>query len=970
MFDIVDNRIVIPSDYVLISKTDTHGTITFASNDFAVVSGYESAKDLMGQPHNIIRNPVVPKQVFEDMWQTIAEGHDWNAIVCNRSKDGYDYWVEANVSPVYKDGLHVGYVSVRSVATEEQIEAAKALYRRIDQGESRLVKGVEEVSSLKSLKIFNPMHLMTRFSVSGKFTIAVVPMLLALFYYMGSSAYNNYQTYQSNQLMAEKVALVQNLSRWVHESQKERGMSAGFLGSRGEKFSDKIIAQRKLFDEKYASYQAYIAQSDISENSQIQNHLVMIDEHLAKLNNIRQGVSVLTTPLSEALTFYTQLNKLMLDTSAVIAKQMQDSEIAQETIAYNAFLNSKERAGIERAVLSNAFASDAFGLGLYPRFIRLVAEQEAYMTSFESYATPSMLEMLNKVRQHESYSEVEKYRQIAREKARTGGFNQDPVKWFDTITQKISQLKAMDDSIGENIYSLVILHRDQALNNLIFNIVLLVFITVTVLLLLIGSVLSIVKPLNRMADFMQEGRLDRRIKLLPSNDEIFKITQSFNHLMNLSQYAVISVSDSVKELANGDFNQKVQYEIGGEMDTLRDNMNKSLEVVSSAMSQIETSLSAMAEGRFDIDVPQNHQFTGTFKRVIEASQSTLTQLNNAMTELHEVSSKMANGEFDTKISSPMKGALNEVKTSLNNALSQVDESIQAISQTVQANSQGDLTVLVQGEFAGKLQQMQNGLNGSIEQIRNLIVEANQLSSSVAGSANTIAESSQSLNHRASQQAENLISTASSMEQMTSLVQSNAKNAREVNRLVNQSVEASEQGVNVMAQTTEAINAIHEASNRISDIVNMIDSIAFQTNLLALNAAVEAARAGEHGRGFAVVAGEVRTLAQKSAEAAKEIKLLVEETTSKITEGTALVHQTSDSFDEIKNNISDTSQLIAEITYSIEEQSDGISQINSAVTGLQQDTQKTSNDVAESSDTANGMSQQANEFREVMQRFKV
>jgi methyl-accepting chemotaxis protein len=205
---------------------------------------------------------------------------------------------------------------------------------------------------------------------------------------------------------------------------------------------------------------------------------------------------------------------------------------------------------------------------------------------------------------------------------------------------------------------------------------------------------------------------------------------------------------------------------------------------------------------------------------------------------------------------------------LNDALSIVNKPISAISRTVTANSQGDLTAMVQGNFSGELKQLQEGVNSSLTQIRNLITDANGLSNSVASSANSIAQSNRDLSARSQEQAASLEETAASMKEVTAIVQQNADNAKQANTLSLKTVNASEQGVEGMKNTTRAMNSIQDASARISDIVSLIDSIAFQTNLLALNAAVEAARAGEHGRGFAVVAGEVRSLAQKSADAAK------------------------------------------------------------------------------------------------------
>jgi len=173
-------------------------------------------------------------------------------------------------------------------------------------------------------------------------------------------------------------------------------------------------------------------------------------------------------------------------------------------------------------------------------------------------------------------------------------------------------------------------------------------------------------------------------------------------------------------------------------------------------------------------------------------------------------------------------------------------------------------------------------------------------------------------------------TASSMEQMTAAVKQNADNSREASKMTQNSAQQARSGVEVMHRAIEAMEQIHASSQKINDIISLIDSIAFQTNLLALNAAVEAARAGEHGRGFAVVASEVRNLAGKSSEAAKEIRKLIEDTVNKVSEGTVHVKASGDALNEIVESISNIDQIITEIASSSNEQSEGVMLVNSSI----------------------------------------
>src|SRR5260370_1344060 len=209
-----------------------------------------------------------------------------------------------------------------------------------------------------------------------------------------------------------------------------------------------------------------------------------------------------------------------------------------------------------------------------------------------------------------------------------------------------------------------------------------------------------------------------------------------------------------------------------------------------------------------------------------------------------------------------------------------------------------------------------------------------------------------------------------MEQLSATVRQNAENARQADQLAHGASTVAMQGGEVVAQVVDTMKGINDSSRKIADIIGVIDGIAFQTNILALNAAVEAARAGEQGRGFAVVAGEVRSLAQRSAEAAKEIKLLITTSVDNVQSGSKQVEQAGRSMEEIVSSVRRVSDLIGEITASSTEQRDGIGQVNQAVTQLDQMTQQNAALVEESSAAALAMQDQARRLSEVVAVFKL
>ncbi|AJP59202.1 hypothetical protein UC34_24110 [Pandoraea vervacti] len=283
---------------------------------------------------------------------------------------------------------------------------------------------------------------------------------------------------------------------------------------------------------------------------------------------------------------------------------------------------------------------------------------------------------------------------------------------------------------------------------------------------------------------------------------------------------------------------------------------------------------------------------------------------------------------------------------------------------------GDLTARIDVWNDTETGRLFKGVKHMQDSLVRTVAEVRSGTESITSAAQQIAAGNTDLSARTEQQAASLEETASSMEQLTATVRQNADNARQASQLAVNASEIATRGGQVSSQVGETMDGISTSSNKIVDIISVIDGIAFQTNILALNAAVEAARAGEQGRGFAVVAGEVRTLAQRSAAAAKEIKALIEDSSRRVQDGTALVAQQGHTMNEIVQAVKRVTDIMGEISAASAEQSSGIEQVNRAITQMDEVTQQNAALVEEAAAAAGSLEEQANRLKSTVSVFRV
>ncbi|KRG71027.1 methyl-accepting chemotaxis protein [Pseudoxanthomonas dokdonensis] len=367
--------------------------------------------------------------------------------------------------------------------------------------------------------------------------------------------------------------------------------------------------------------------------------------------------------------------------------------------------------------------------------------------------------------------------------------------------------------------------------------------------------------------------------------------------------------------------------------------------------------------------PDMDRLPGEKAVITEAMDETKRNLAAINTEIKRLASAAADGDFSQRGDvDQYQYEFRDMVDGINQLMEVTDENLSEASVVLQAIARGDLTARMQGEFHGVFARMRDDANATVAQLTDIVSRIKGASVNINTAAGEIASGNADLSRRTEQQAANLEETAASMEELTSTVRQNAESARQANQLAIGAASVASQGGEVVGQVVTTMRDIEQSSRKIADIISVIDGIAFQTNILALNAAVEAARAGEQGRGFAVVASEVRTLAQRSANAAKEIKGLIETSVGKVSDGSALVNQAGQTMGEIVASVQRVTDIMAEISAASQEQSAGIEQVNQTITQMDETTQQNAALVEEASAAARSMEEQAGALADTVRVF--
>ena len=703
--------------------------------------------------------------------------------------------------------------------------------------------------------------------------------------------YNEYTAREATATLASQVTLISELSFVAHELQRERGFSVGRLGATGDVFAEDLEIQREDTDVEVENFGTQRALIDRTAAAPaFLERLDSVGAALQDLGATRAAVDAGTADAAQVKRFYTGIVDDIIASVGVLSGISHQPELSRGLASYHYLLLSKESLGLQRAAGAAGFAAGQFDQESKAALRRTEAVERAMTALFRESAAPEHRDFLENVMSSGSAAEVDRMRSLA--------LSQLPGEDMSAV-DAAAWFEAASDLIDEmkNV-------EDTLVYDLIDRMEDSVAASDEALMLTVGV-----------------GAAGLLLSLLLSGAMILGVRQAFRGvIVPMAAMARGEIEVAVPPVSSNEFGE---------------------------IAEALTVFQATAREKARLDAEAAERTAAALLRA-DAMEALRGSLGTAIGAAQE-------GDFTNRVSVETTEAdLRDLAEAVNGLLSTTGNALEETVRVLTALADADLTARMDGAWSGDFARLRDGVEATASGLTKVVEGIRAAADAALARAGEIEQGAQELATRTESQAASLEQTAATMEQMSATVRSNAEALASAETLSEDARERTRQGRETVQSAVEAVRRIEAGAQRIAEIVSVIDGIAFQTNLLALNAGVEAARAGDAGRGFAVVAFEVRALAQRSAEAARDIAGLIRESAESVGEGVAMVDRTGEALGAIEATIEDLARTIANVATAGREQASGIGEINQAVASMDINTQKNASMADESMHSASAL----------------